>query len=94
MISIDGDPLHVPDDWTTVELSHDEIQAERDSGRWHSNTSLDYVVLHMMRERGIRVRPMSQAVGHEQDPPIERPSIVINHSDGITVHQGPRPPLH
>lgn len=84
----------IPDDWVTVELSHQELREEAASGRWHGKVELGFIALHMLAQRGIRVLPEAQRLDHSEDPPIELPAVVINHDAGMTVHQGPRPKLH
>ncbi len=91
----DGVPFAIPDDWITVELSHQEIHDEAYSGRWHGQTSLDYIVLDMLAKRGIRVAKDMTEFSPASDSDIDKPVVTRNHEDGgITVHQGPAPPAH
>lgn len=88
---IPGEPHpHIPADWTTVDLNNDEVTAEAQSGRWHGRVEMDYIVLHMLGERGIRVTQTLDFCGPGGSREIEKPCVMLQRADGLTVHQGPR----
>jgi hypothetical protein len=89
IVTPDGEPIHVPEGWTTVELTGEEIEAEAAS--WCGKAvDLDQVALHLLRQGGIRIEPMEGTPELRCFTQIEKPVLVVRGEDGLTVHQGPR----
>lgn len=88
MRTLNGEPLIIPPDWVTVFISHLEITEAADMR--HGIQNMDHVVLHLLRDRGVRVILPTETKSDFAGTPIESPHFVISDHEGITVHQGPR----
>lgn len=89
IVTPDGEPIHVPEGWTTVELTDEEIEAEAE--RWCGKAvDLDKVALHLLRQGGIRIEPREGTPELQCFTQIEKPVLVVKEDGSLTVHQGPR----
>lgn len=83
------------EDWVEVEVTQAELEEEAASGRWHGIVAMDYVLTHLLGQRGIRVFATTSIGERGMEGAIKPPYLLVQCPDThrIVVRQGPGPLL-